>query len=67
METKQFIRDKHSQAIINNDNQAYQRFRQLREKELNLQKTLHDVDLLKKEVRELREMIQQLIDGRVNG
>jgi hypothetical protein len=67
METKQFIRDKHSQAIINNDNQSFQRFKQQRDRELQVQRTIHDVETLKKEVRELKKMIQQLIDGRVNG
>jgi hypothetical protein len=67
MDNKQFIRDNHSQAIINNDNQAFQRFKQQRDRELQVQRTIHDVEILKKEVRELKKMIQQLIDGRVNG
>lgn len=67
METKTFIRDSHSQAIINNDNQGFQRFKQQRERELQLQKTIKEVENLKKEVRDLKRMLQQLIDGQVNG
>lgn len=67
MDDKSFIRDKHSQAIINNDNQGFKRFKQQRERELQLQKTLNEVESLKKDVRELKRLLQQLIDGRVNG
>lgn len=67
METKAFIRDTHSQAIINNDKQEFLRFKQQRERELQLQKTINDVESLKKEVREIKRLLQQLIDGRVNG
>ena len=67
METKAFIRDTHSQAIINNDNQGFNRFKQQRERELQLQKTINEVESLKKDVREIKRLLQQLIDGRVNG
>lgn len=67
METKQFIRDTHSQAIINNDKQGFLRFKQQRERELQLQKALNEVDNIKKEIRDIKKLLQQLIDGQVNG
>lgn len=64
MDPTKLVRDPSSNAIINNDTQGFLRFKQQRERELKMNKTIRDVESLKKDITEIKSMLQQLIGGR---
>lgn len=62
-----FIRDINSMAVLNIDTVGYQRFEQERARILQLQRVTNDVAILHKDVNDIKQLLQQLIDGKLNG
>jgi hypothetical protein len=65
--TQNLIRDPNSKAIINNDYESYRKYIDDRNHKLDFVKTKKDVSNLQKDIKEIKEMLQQLINGKVNG
>ena len=59
-----FIRDKRNSAVINIDKAGYQRFKLEREKALQAQQLQQQVADMQSEMRDIKQMLQQLLNGK---
>ena len=55
-----------AQAVLNIDNASYKSFKEKRAKELKLREVANDVNVLKRDMGEIKNMLANLIDG-LNG
>ena len=62
-----FVRDKRSTAILNKDKNGYQQFLIERERAYTQQQLAKEVDHLRSEFSEIKQLLQQLINGRTHG
>ena len=62
-----FIRDIDSMAVLNIDTVGYQRFAQERARILQLQRVTNEVAILHEDINDIKQLLQQLIDGKLNG
>ena len=54
-------------AVLNIDTVGYQRFAQERARILQLQRVTNEVAILHKDINDIKQLLQQLIDGKLNG
>jgi hypothetical protein len=66
-EDARFARDKHSTAILNIDKAGYQQFKMERDRALQLQHAVEQVSVLQSEMRDIKQLLQQLVNGKTNG
>lgn len=59
-----FIRDQRSRALINTDKVSYEKFKLERQKALQVQNLAQQVQTLQNEMQVMKQMLQQLLDGR---
>lgn len=59
-----FIRDKRSNALINTDKTGYEKFKVEREKAMQVQRLTQQVSTLQCEMQTIKQMLQQLLDGK---
>lgn len=59
-----YIRDARSNALINIDKTGYDKFKLEREKALHVQRLTQQVQTLQNEMQVMKQMLQQLIDGK---
>ncbi len=64
---ERFVRDMHSTAVLNKDRNAYNRFLIERQQHLNQQRLAAEVDNLRGELSDIKQMLQQLLNGRTHG
>jgi uncharacterized protein YlbG (UPF0298 family) len=62
-----FVRDRRSTAILNIDKQGYAHYLKEREKHLQLYKAVDQVQSLQQEMSDIKQMLQQLLNGKTNG
>jgi hypothetical protein len=62
-----FIRDPRSNALINTDKTGYEKFKLEREKALHVQCLAQQVQIMQNEMHVMKQMLQQLLDGKQNG
>lgn len=62
-----FVRDMHSTAVLNNDRNGYQQFLLERQQLIQQQQLVADVDGLRGELSDIKQLLQQLITGRTHG
>ena len=58
---RSLVRDKTSNAILNTDEQALNKYREERARLMKMKNAVEEVDELKKEVSMLKEMLQKLL------
>lgn len=56
-----FVRDKRSRAILNIDKASYTQFRAERERSLQLKKLTEEVDTLRSDVQQIKQLLKRLI------
>ena len=66
-EDPSFVRDKRSTAILNTDKAGYTQFRMERERVLQMQRTAQEVATLQQDMKEIKQLLQLLINGKTNG
>ena len=66
-EDPSFVRDPSSTAILNIDKVAYRRFREERERLLEIQRTIAGVQTLRGEMSQIKQLLLQLVNGKTNG
>jgi hypothetical protein len=66
-EDPSFVRDKRSTAILNTDKASYTQFRMERERVLQMQRTAQEVATLQQDMKEIKQLLQLLINGKTNG
>lgn len=64
---RRYIKDKRSTAILNIDTEGYKRFKMERAAALEQRSLVKEVDSLKGELSEIKGLLQQLINGKLNG
>jgi hypothetical protein len=62
-----YVRDSRSTAILNIDKQGYAQYLKEREKHLQLYKAVDQVQGLQREMSDIKQMLQQLLNGKTNG
>ena len=62
----QFAKDPASTAVLNTDVVGFNMFKQERDRILKLQQLSEDMICLQKEVCDIKQLLQQLINGRTN-
>ena len=66
-EDPSFVRDKRSTAILNIDKAGYTQFKMEREQALQAMRTTQEVAKLQRDMDEIKQLLQQLINGKTNG
>jgi hypothetical protein len=61
------VRDKDTNAIINIDNTGFETFMKERERILRLDQVSTEVTNLKQDMTQIKQMLQQLLNGKTNG
>ena len=61
-----FIRDKHSKAILSTDLKAKQKFEEEKRKKTEEQQKLNEIDNMKEEIAEIKQMLTLLLEQRKN-
>jgi hypothetical protein len=61
------VRDKDTNAIINIDNAGFETFMKERERILRLDEVSTEVISLKQDMTQIKQMLQQLLNGKTNG
>lgn len=56
------VRDTNSNAILNVNKEAYNKYKQDREKQLQIQKVLSEHEEIKKDISEIKQLLLQLMD-----
>lgn len=64
---ERFVRDMHSTAVLNKDRDAYGRFLLERQQLLHQQQLATDVENLRGELSDIKQLLQQLLNGRTHG
>lgn len=59
-----FVRDNHTCALLNIDTQGYQQFLKERNQYVELQKMKNQVATLQSDMSEIKQMLQQLVNGK---
>jgi len=62
-----YVRDSRSTAILNIDKQGYAQYLKEREKHLQLYRAVDQVQGLQREMSDIKQMLQQLLNGKTNG
>jgi hypothetical protein len=62
-----YVRDSRSTAILNIDKQGYNQYLKEREKHLQLYRAVDQVQNLQQEMSDIKQMLQQLLNGKTNG
>lgn len=62
-----FVKDPISQAVINTDDAEYIRVMTERERAKKLAALSYDVDNIKSEMTEIKQLLLQIVNGRQNG
>jgi hypothetical protein len=55
------VRDRNSNAILNNDAEALNKYREERERLLKVKNAVNEVETLRNDVNEIKEMLQLLL------
>lgn len=66
-EDPSFVRESSTNAVINIDTTGYRRFKEERERVIKMQQLAHDVVGLQNDIGDIKQMLQQLINGKTNG
>jgi len=64
---ERFVRDMHSTAVLNKDRDAYDRFLLERQQHLQQQQIAADVENLRGELSEIKQLLKQLLNGNTHG
>lgn len=64
---ERFVRDMHSTAVLNKDRDAYKRFLLERQQHLQQQQIAADVENLRGELSEIKQLLKQLLNGNTHG
>jgi len=64
---ERFVRDMHSTAVLNKDRDAYNRFLLERQQHLQQQQIAADVENLRGELSEIKQLLKQLLNGNTHG
>ena len=64
---ERFVRDMHSTAVLNKDRDAYDRFLLERQQHLQQQQMAADVENLRGELSEIKQLLKQLLNGNTHG
>ena len=67
MDSKKLKRDNYSRAVLNTDTASFKQYRYDVMKSRNMDNTLKDVENLKNDVNEIKEMLRLLLNGNKNG
>jgi len=67
MNNKKIKRDNHSRAILNTDTASFKQYRYDVIKSRNMDNTFKEVENLKNDVNEIKEMLRLLLNGKING
>lgn len=67
MDSKKLKRDNYSRAVLNTDTASFKQYRYDVMKSRNMDSTLRDVENLKNDVNEIKEMLRLLLNGNKNG
>ena len=67
MDSKKLKRDNHSRAVLNTDTASFKQYRYDVMKSRSMDNTLKDVENLKNDVNEIKEMLRLLLNGNKNG
>ena len=67
MDSKKLKRDNYSRAVLNTDTASFKQYRYDVIKSRNMDCTLRDVENLKNDVNEIKEMLRLLLNGNKNG
>ena len=66
-EDKSFVKDMRSGAVLNIDTDGYQAFKRERERLLRQQELEEQVSDLHRDISDIKQLLQQLINGKTNG
>jgi hypothetical protein len=66
-EDPNFVREPNTNAVINIDTNGYRRFKEERERVIKMQQLAQDVTSLQNDIGDIKQMLQQLINGKTNG
>ena len=66
-EIKGYAREKKTRALINTDSNAYKAYKQTRDASVQINKVQAEVSSLKKDFKEIKQLLQQLVTGMNNG
>lgn len=66
-EDPSFVRESATNAVINIDTTGYRRFKEERERVIKMQQLAQDVAGLQTDIGDIKQMLQQLINGKTNG
>ena len=64
---KRYVKDWESTAILNIDEEGYRSFKLERDRLLQQAKTQNEVVELKRELNNIKQLLEQLINGNTNG
>ena len=64
---KSFVKDSYSTACLNIDTAGYKAYKQERERILRQNQLEHQVTNLQQDMGEIKQLLQQLLNGRTNG
>lgn len=67
MDSKKLKRDNYSRAVLNTDTASFKQYRYDVMKSRSMDNTLKDVENLKNDVNEIKEMLRLLLNGNKNG
>lgn len=67
MKETKLRRDTYSKAVLNTDGASYKQHRYDELKSRELTKTVNDVEMLKSDVSQIKQMLRLLLDGKNNG
>ena len=56
------VRDTNSNAILNVNKEAYNKYKQDRDKQLQIQKVISEHEEIKKDISEIKQLLLQLMD-----
>lgn len=66
-EDPSFIKDRATGAVINRDVVGFNKFKEERRRILEQQKLANEVNQLKSDVTEIKQLLLQLVNGKTNG
>lgn len=62
-----FIKDRVTGAVINRDVKSFNKFKEERNRILEQQRLANEVNQLKSDVTEIKQLLLQLVNGKTNG
>lgn len=66
-EDPSFIKDRVTGAVINRDVKSFNKFKEERNRILEQQRLANEVNQLKSDVTEIKQLLLQLVNGKTNG